>query len=256
MRQQERLLVALSGGVDSAVLLGLAVEAVGPGSVLAVTGRSDSLAGRDLADARRVARDLGARHEVVSTHEMRRDGYRANAGDRCFHCRAELFDVLRTLADRHGIPAIAYGAIKDDVGDFRPGMAAARQRGILAPLLDAGLGKADVRALAAEMGLAVGEKPAGACLASRLPVGTEVTAGRLAEIERAEAALAALGFRQFRVRHHGPVARLELDPEGDRRLADAETRARVVQAIRAAGFRYVALDLEGYRTGSLNPEGE
>ena len=253
LRECERVMVALSGGVDSAVLLALAVEAVGTERLVAVTGRSPSLAAADLRDARAVAGALGARHEVVDTRELDRAAYRANAGDRCFHCRSELFDVLGELARRRSIPWVAYGAIRDDAGDFRPGMRAAEQRGILAPLLDAGIGKAEVRELAAALGLAVTDKPAGACLASRLPVGVEVTPDRLATIERAENALRELGFGQLRVRHHGEVARLELDREGGARLADPELRALVVRAVRKAGFRHVTLDLEGYRTGSLNP---
>ncbi len=250
-----RLVVALSGGVDSAVLTALAVEALGRDRVLAVTGRSASLSEVEDRDAARVAEALGVPHAVVETHEMDRPGYRANAGDRCFHCREELFDVLGRLARERGYDAVAYGAIADDVGDFRPGMRSAELRSVLAPLLDAGLGKADVRALAAEAGLPVRDKPASACLASRLPLGTEVSPERLRRIEAAERALRDLGFVQLRVRDHGEVARLELDPEGDRRLAGSPAlRGRVVEAVRAAGFRFVALDLEGYRRGSLNPE--
>ena len=253
MRPYRSLMVALSGGVDSAVLLALAVEALGRERVLAVTGRSPSLPSYELEDALAVARALGARHEVVGTRELERAGYRANAGDRCYHCRRELFQALRSLAGSRGIEAIAYGAILDDAGDFRPGMAAAREFGILAPLLEAGIGKEEVRALAREAGLPVREKPASACLASRIPVGTEVTPERLAQVGRAEAALRELGLGQFRVRHHGEVARLELDPEGIGRLSDPALRARLVTAVKLAGFRFVAVDLEGYRTGSLNP---
>jgi len=254
MRSRRSLVVALSGGVDSAVLLALALEALGPERVLAVTGLSPSLPSHELEDARAVARAVGATHEVVETHEMDRPGYRANAGDRCYHCRSELFGVLRSMAESRGIEAVAYGAIRDDSGDFRPGMAAARELGVLAPLLEAGIGKSEVRALAREAGLPVREKPASACLSSRIPVGTEVTPGRLAQVERAEAALRKMGFQQFRVRHHGEVARLELDAEGLRQLLDPSQRSRVVAAVRVAGFRFVAVDLEGYRSGSLNPE--
>jgi uncharacterized protein len=248
------VVVALSGGVDSAVLLALAVEALGPERVLAVTGRSAAVPARDLHDARRVARALGARHEVVETNEIDRPEYRANAGDRCFHCRAELFEVLGRLARQRGFSTVIYGAILDDLGDFRPGMTAAERHRVRAPLLEAGIGKKEVRALAREAALPVRDKPAAACLSSRLPVGTEVTPERLARVERAEEAIRRLGFRQFRVRHHGEVARLELEPEALATVLEQGPRERLVEAVKAAGYRFVALDLEGYRTGSLNPE--
>jgi uncharacterized protein len=235
IRNVGSITVALSGGVDSAVLLALAVEAVGAERVTAVTGRSPSLPSVDLDEARDVARSLGARHEVVDTDELRRPGYRANAGDRCYHCRAELFGLLGELAGREGAGAVAYGAIRDDLGDVRPGMRAARERGVLAPLLDAGITKEDVRALAAEAGLPVRDKPAGACLASRIPVGVEVTRERLDRVGRAEQALRDLGFRVLRVRDHGEVARVELGPDEIDRLGDPELR----------------LDLDGYRSGSV-----
>ncbi len=253
LRACDGVVIALSGGVDSAVLLALALEALGRERVLAVTGVSPAVPDGEVEDARSVAAELGARHVVVETHEMQREAYRANAGDRCFHCRTELFEVLGRLAGSHGLEHVAYGAIKDDAADFRPGMRAADRLGALAPLLEADLDKADVRRLARQAGLSVREKPAAACLGSRIPIGVPVTPERLARVGRAEEALRRLGFRQFRVRHHGEVARLELDPDGDARLADPEVRAAVVSAVRQAGYRFVTLDLEGYRTGSLNP---
>ena len=256
LREHGSVVVALSGGVDSAVLLALAVEALGSVRVLAVTGRSPSLAPEELDDAREVARCLGVRHEVVETQELARESYRANLGDRCYHCRSELFEVLLDLAARWEFSAVAYGAIRDDLGDFRPGMKAASERGVVAPLLDAGLQKDEIRVLAGEAGLRVKDKPASPCLSSRIPVGTEVTVERLDQVREAESVLRGLGFRQFRVRHHGDVARLELDPEGDRLLRDPDVRAQVVAGLRAAGFRFVAADLESYRSGSLNPEPE
>ena len=253
IRECDNLIVALSGGVDSAVLLALAIEVLGTDRVLAVTGRSGSLAADDLESARAVARALGARHQVIETRELERPEYRENAGDRCFHCRTELFEVLGRLARRLGFRAIAYGAIKDDEGDFRPGMEAARRFGVKAPLLEAGIGKSEVRELARRAGLPVSDKPAAACLASRIPVGVEVTPERLARVERAESALRKLGFGQFRVRYHGAVARLELDEAGERKLAGPGMRGRVAEVVRSAGFRFVAVDLDGYRSGSLNP---
>jgi len=251
LREHRAVLVALSGGVDSAVLLAMASEALGSGQVLAVTGRSGSVTEQEIHDAEQIARALGVRHEVVDTKEMDRPAYRANGGDRCFHCRTELFDVLGRIADARGMGAIAYGAILDDLGDDRPGMAAAREKGVLAPLLDANICKNDVRALASEYDLHVHDKPANACLASRIPMGSEVTLERLTEVSRAEAALRRLGFRQFRVRHHGEIARIELGDGEAVRLIDKRTRADVVRSVKEAGFRFVAVDLEGYGTSRL-----
>ena len=243
------VVVALSGGVDSALLLALAVAALGRERVLAATGESPSLAGGELDAARAIAESLGARHEVLRTRELQRAGYRANLGDRCFHCRTELFERLGRLALERGLPRVAYGAIADDLADDRPGMRAAERFGVLAPLLEAGLTKPEVRALAAATGLSVRDKPASACLASRIPVGIPVTVDRLASVDRAEAALRRLGFRQLRVRHHGEFARLELDPAGLRRISDPGLRSAAVAAVRAAGFRSVTIDPDGYRPG-------
>jgi uncharacterized protein len=242
------LIVALSGGVDSGVLLALAVAARGPSRVVAATGDSPSLARDDLAAARGVARHLGVRHVVVETRELDRPAYRANAGDRCFHCRTELFEVLAALARRAEGGEVAYGAIADDSPADRPGMAAAEQHGILAPLRVAGLDKRDVRRLAAAAGLPVQDKPASPCLASRLPVGTLVTPDRLARVERAEAVLRALGFGRLRVRDHHPVARVEVGAEEMARLVEPAVRSAVVEGLKQAGFPMVTVDLEGYRS--------
>ena len=246
------MLIALSGGVDSAVLLALAGQALGRKNVLAITTFSAAVPTAERLAATRVAAFLGMDHHEVETRELENQEYRANTGNRCYHCRVEMFETLQRIARERGYDSVAYGAIVDDLGDDRPGMAAAERLGVKAPLLEAGLTKHDVRAIARGLGLPVSDKPAAACLGSRIPVGTPVTEERLAQVERAEIAVARLGFHQFRVRHHGDVARLELDAEGDRRLQDLELRRRLVAAVRAAGFRFVAVDLQGYRTGSLN----
>ena len=248
--------VALSGGVDSAVLLLLALEALGPERLLAATGSSAALAAADLEAARQVAAALGAPHIVIPTREIERAGYRANRGDRCFHCRSELFETLGRLARERGLDRVVYGAIADDRVEERPGMLAAERLGAVAPLLAAGLDKHEVRLLASEAGLPVAERPANACLASRIPVGTVVTTEKLSRIERAEESLGQLGFQRLRVRDHGDVARLELDGRGLERLQDAGFRGRVVTAVRDAGFHFVAVDLEGYRSGSVGGSGE
>lgn len=254
LRKHRCVLVALSGGVDSAVLLAIAVEALGAENVLAVTGRSAAVTDGEVVDAGEIARTLNVRHKVVETNELDRPGYRANNGDRCFHCRSELFDVLRGVASESGCDAMAYGAIQDDLGDYRPGMDAAREQRVIAPLLESGFRKLDVRALAKMFELHIKDKPASPCLASRIPIGTEVTPERLSQVARAEDVLRALGFSRFRVRHHGDVARIELG-EGDSELLDrVGVRDSIVRALKKEGFRFVAVDLEPYRTGSMNPQ--
>lgn len=249
LRASGRVLVALSGGVDSAALLAVARGALGDGGVLAVTGRSDAVTDDEVADAAAVAAALGVEHLVITTNEIERAGYRENKGRRCFHCRTELFEQLARIASERGCDAIAYGAVVDDLGDDRPGMEAATRFGVLAPLLDAGINKDEARAIARQAGLPVHDKPASPCLASRVPIGIEVTPERLDRVRRAEAGLRNLGFRVFRVRHHGEIARLELDAGEERRLDDPSVRAAAVAAIKGAGYRWVALDLEGYRPG-------
>jgi uncharacterized protein len=242
------VVVAFSGGVDSALLAHQAADVLGS-AALAVTATSASLAADELADCERLARRWGLRWAGVGTDELDRDAYRANGSDRCWHCKSALMDRLEPLAAREGA-VVALGVNLDDLDDHRPGQRAAADRGALFPLVDAGFTKADVRAAARRLGLDVWDKPASACLASRVPYGTPVTLGVLGRVGAAEAALRALGFAQLRVRHYGDLARIEVDL--DRLDEVVARRAAVVAAVRTAGYTYVTLDLEGFRSGNLN----
>jgi uncharacterized protein len=245
------LVVALSGGADSAYLSWAAHKVLGA-RALSVTALSPSFSAHDRAMVDEFISKLRPRHEFIETHEMENPAYRANATDRCYFCKDELFSALDGLAHARRFAAVAYGVNADDTLDFRPGHRAATEHQVLAPLLDAGLTKAEIRALSQRAGLPTWDRPASACLASRLPYGTEVTPERLALIERGEAALRDLGFRQFRVRLHDQLARVEISPEEMPLALSPEMAASIADRLRAAGFAYVALDLQGYRQGSLN----
>ncbi len=249
VRGMSSALIAYSGGVDSSLLLKLALDELGDHAV-AVLASSPAYPESEQQEARELAQQLGARLVEVSTAEVELDAYRRNNPDRCFHCKEELFETLEPVRRDLGLDHIAYGATADDAGDHRPGHGSAVRRGIRFPLLEAGMGKAEIRAAARGLGLPNWNKPSFACLSSRIPHGTEVTVEALRQIEAAEAAIKALGFRQVRVRHHGDVARIEVDPEEIARLLSE--RERVVAALQAAGYRFVSVDLEGYATGSLN----
>lgn len=245
------LIVALSGGTDSAYLAWAAHRALGE-NALSVTAISPSYSAFDREHLDAFAKAISLRHEFVDTNEMENPDYRANAGDRCYHCKDELFSVLDSVASERNFAAVAYGINADDTRDFRPGHRAAAEHKVLAPLLDVSLTKSEIRELSRRANLPTWDRPASACLASRLPYGVEVTPERLALIERGEAALRQLGFRQFRVRLHDRLARVEIAPDEMPRALQPVMAAQIASSLKAAGFLYVSLDLEGYRQGSLN----
>lgn len=249
LQRLDRLVVAFSGGADSAFLAAVATRALGADRVHAVTAVSPSLAGDEEADCRSLAAEWALRWTPVSTDEMERAAYRINDTDRCYHCKAELMDVVRPIAAAESA-TIVLGVNTDDLGDHRPGQRAAAEAGASFPLVTAGFTKADVRAASQAMGLRTWDKPAAACLASRIPYGTEVSVEVLGRVDRGEAALHRLGFRQVRVRHYGDTARIEVELSDLARVVDG--REGVVAALRACGYRYVTVDLEGFRSGNLN----
>jgi pyridinium-3,5-biscarboxylic acid mononucleotide sulfurtransferase len=251
LRSLDSMLVAFSGGADSAYLAWAAHKTLGK-RVLAVTALSPSYSRHDREQAESFVRATGVNHEFIETHELDNPLYVANAADRCYHCKDELFDRMEVLARQRGVLSIAYGTNADDTHDFRPGHRAAREHHILAPLLDARLHKAEIRFLSREACLPTWDRPASACLSSRVPYGTAVTPELLGKIERAEAALRALGFHQFRVRAHGELARIELALDEIARGLDPELAPRLCAGVKEAGFALVTIDLEGYRQGSLN----
>ncbi|MGC2196115.1 MAG: ATP-dependent sacrificial sulfur transferase LarE [Terriglobales bacterium] len=246
-----RSLVAYSGGVDSAYLAWAAHQALGA-NMLAVIADSPSLARTQLADAVAFANEQSIPLEVIPTTELDRPEYARNDASRCFHCKDELFSVMESFRQSRGFEAIAYGVNLDDQGDFRPGQQAARQHHVAAPLLDAALTKQDIRSLAQAAGLRVWDKPSSACLSSRIEYGRPVTREALSAVEQGEDSLRALGFRQFRVRHHGEIVRIELDKEELPRALDPVLAAEFTRIFKALGFKFVTLDLEGFRSGSMN----
>ncbi len=247
--------VAYSGGTDSTLVAAVAARALGD-RALAVTAVSPSLPPGELEEARRVAAEIGVRHSTVRTHEVEDDAYLANGTDRCYHCKTELYDVLARVAEEAGVATVLSGANLDDLGDFRPGLRAAAEHGVRHPLVEVGFSKAEVREAARDLGIPVWDKPASACLSSRIAFGVRISVEELSKVGRAERVLKDLGFRQCRVRVHGDVARIEVEPPDLPRLAEPGVREQVVDGLKALGYRFVTLDLEGFRSGSMNPQEE
>jgi uncharacterized protein len=245
------VIVAYSGGVDSAYLAYTASQVLGE-RMIAVTALSASYSARDREEAEKCVAHGHFRHEFIATDELANPSYRANNADRCYFCKDELFAKLDELAGRRGIAAVAYGINKDDLGDWRPGQQAAREHKVLTPLLDAGMTKADIRELSRQVELPVWDRPASACLSSRIAYGIEVTPERLAVVEKGEEAVRALGFRQFRVRYHEELVRIEISLDELPRALDPAMTRKFVEIFKALGFKFVTLDLEGFRSGSMN----
>ena len=251
LRAMSSVMVAYSGGADSAYLAWAARQALGDGAV-AITADSPSIPASHKQDAAAFADEIGIRHEFIRTNEFDNPLYVANGSDRCFHCKDELFDVLSRLAQERGVAHLIYGVNKDDLGDYRPGQHAAKLHGVKAPLVEADLTKAEIRELSRIAGLSTWDRPAAACLSSRIPYGTPVTIENLRTVEIGEEELKALGFRQFRTRFHGELVRIEIATDELPRALNSAMAAKLTTLFKGLGYKYVTLDLQGYRQGSLN----